>query len=117
MDADVVSYYDPDKKVCIMMVNEQRAFRYPKRLNFSLAHELGHLVLKHYINYLNKPDISAAEKEILEKQADEFAGQFLVNEHKLKEHKRVNNASLSDYFFVFRGCYQDQERIYWNDFD
>lgn len=98
-DGDVVTYYHPGKKVCVMLVNEQRALKFPKRLNFSLAHELGHLVLKHY-EYLDKPGISSEKKELLEYHADEFAAQFLISDYKLMQHKRVKNSILSDYFFV-----------------
>jgi Zn-dependent peptidase ImmA (M78 family) len=98
-DGDVVTYYHPGKKVCVMLVNEQRALKFPKRLNFSLAHELGHLVLKHY-EYLDNPDISPEKKELLEWHADEFAAQFLISDYKLMQHKRVKNSILSDYFFV-----------------
>ena len=67
-----------------------------KRLNFSLAHELGHIVLEHYKPYANTkyPNL-----DYIEDEADEFAGQFLVPEKQLLLRPYVEEI-LSDYFFV-----------------
>ncbi|MDI7278115.1 MAG: ImmA/IrrE family metallo-endopeptidase [Anaerolineae bacterium] len=63
--------------------------RYENRLRFSLAHEVAHLVLhrpffarvmissiEEYLRFQN--DVDAAEYDLLERQADEFAGLVLV---------------------------------------
>ena len=48
-NADVVTNYYRPTDECIILINEKRYIpSLMKRLNFSLAHELGHIVLRHY---------------------------------------------------------------------
>lgn len=56
----------------------------PFRRRFSLAHELGHFVLKHHINpwEFEDPDTGVS---FVESEADEFAGSLLLPQHLLAE--------------------------------
>ena len=63
-----------------------------KRLNFSLAHELGHIILGHYIHH----DRFTYE---VEREADEFAGQLLMPESEISFMQR-DYKLISSYFYV-----------------
>ncbi|HYE08740.1 MAG TPA: ImmA/IrrE family metallo-endopeptidase [Patescibacteria group bacterium] len=96
-NADVIANYDPIHDITAIIINKTRtSARLHKRLNFSLAHELGHIVLQHYRPYSNtdNPNI-----DYIEEEADEFAGQFLVPDKQLLIRPYVESM-LSDYFFV-----------------
>lgn len=96
-NADVIANYDPIHDITAIIINKKRTSpRLHKRLNFSLAHELGHIVLQHYKPYSNtdNPNI-----DYIEAEADEFAGQFLVPDKQLLIRPFVESM-LSDYFFV-----------------
>jgi Zn-dependent peptidase ImmA (M78 family) len=71
----------------------------PRRYRFTLAHEIGHVALGHYSTYdLNT--LSPLEINILDKEADEFAGEFLVPKTMLKMVKIIDIDRLSDVFQV-----------------
>jgi len=87
------------------------AKHHPNRQRFSLAHELGHILLNHSPGYYN-PDISldnppmsqthnSAEK-MFEQEANAFAGELLVPLEMLKkEFKKTKDVGqLSKKFFV-----------------
>lgn len=57
----------------------------PFRRRFSLAHELGHFVLKHHIKPWEYEDPETG-KSFIEPEADEFAGSLLMPQHLLTEH-------------------------------
>lgn len=92
---DVVSNYDEVHDLAVFVINRNR--RTPslfKRLNFSLAHELAHIELKHYKIYKR-----ANQNKIdrLEEEANEFAARFLVPECINSDY---SISDLSDYYFV-----------------
>ena len=90
--AEVVSNYYPEFDECIILINNSVVRpNLMKRLNFSLAHELGHLVLRHH-KYQN--DVKNKEHE-----ADEFAAQFLMPEIEITYMPKKLKL-LSEYFFV-----------------
>jgi Zn-dependent peptidase ImmA (M78 family) len=95
--ADVVANYDPIHDVTAIIINKNRTNPHMlKRLNFSLAHELGHIVLEHYKLYSRTSKLSL---DYIEEEADEFAGQFLVPEKNLLI-RPYDLAWLSETFFV-----------------
>lgn len=47
------------------------------RIRFTIAHEIGHIVLGHFEEHSNKP-LSDYEAYILDKEADMFAGELLM---------------------------------------
>lgn len=70
LDAFAIPQPDPDAPVCIA-VNTAPGFP-PDRCRFTLAHELGHVVL-HREEFATDADAARQEKE-----ADRFAGEFLA---------------------------------------
>jgi Zn-dependent peptidase ImmA (M78 family) len=93
--AEVVTNYYPAYDECVIIINEKcRQDNLQKRLNFSLAHEFGHIVLKHHLH-------AKADGLTLyyEREADEFAGQFLMPECEIAYMPRKLKL-LSDFFFV-----------------
>lgn len=95
--ADVVANYDPIHDVTAIIINKSRTSPHlHKRLNFSLAHELGHISLKHYKFYAST---DKAKLDYIEEEANEFAAQFLVPEKQIMI-RPYDEAWLSDIFFV-----------------
>jgi Zn-dependent peptidase ImmA (M78 family) len=96
---DAVSEYHQELKKLVIVINSFKTKGFMrKRLNFSLAHELGHLVLEHYNEFKDNPPNDRVQE--LEDEANEFAGLLLVNEYKLRKDRRCQTAFWSDYFFV-----------------
>lgn len=77
LDAFAVPQPDPDAPVCIAF-NTNPAFP-PDRHRFTLAHELGHVVL-HRDEFADESDEKRQEKE-----ANEFAGEFLAPATDIRE--------------------------------
>jgi Zn-dependent peptidase ImmA (M78 family) len=95
--ADVVANYDPIHDVTAIIINKHRASpQLHKRLNFSLAHELGHIVLEHHKFYSGT---DKAKLDYIEEEANEFAGQFLVPEKQFMI-RPYDEVWLSNVFFV-----------------
>ena len=93
--AEVVTNYYPAYDECVIHINEvYRQDRLQKRLNFSLAHEFGHLILQHhrYTTPVGLPPY-------YEKEADEFAGQFLMPDFEIALMPSKWKL-LSEFFFV-----------------
>ena len=115
-NADIVTNYYPEHDKAIMLVNRRRITdRLHKRLNFSFAHELGHIVLKHEGYYRNLPE---SEVQFCEEEADEFAAQFLVPEQELLDNlfpfEKTYFKRLSDYFHVSEAVIKIRvEKVYW----
>lgn len=57
---------------CVIVENDKRSLA---RKNFSLAHELGHIILHSNDDYMEK---SKVEQTLIEKQANDFAAAFLL---------------------------------------
>jgi Zn-dependent peptidase ImmA (M78 family) len=95
--ADVVANYDSIHDVTAIIINKNRTSPHlHKRLNFSLAHELGHIVLGHYKFYASTNKVSL---DYIEEEANEFAAQFLVPERQFII-RPYDEKWLSDIFFV-----------------
>jgi Zn-dependent peptidase ImmA (M78 family) len=77
---DAVTYYFSKTKEYFIGINEQ-GIRYPfqkssdRRLNFTLAHEIGHIVLDHLVLPVEK---TQEEKDMDDLEADEFAARLLM---------------------------------------
>lgn len=75
---DAITAYVPSNDVYLMQINKNKVC-YPfqmsshRRLNFTLAHEIGHVVLDHLLT-----QNSALQSELYEREADEFAGRLLM---------------------------------------
>lgn len=80
---DAIAIYHPNEEVYQIILNRNK-IKYPfkcskdRRLNFTLAHELGHIFLDH----LTIPDELKSERDkyVEELEADEFAARFLMPE-------------------------------------
>lgn len=96
-DADIVSYLHDKFDITVIIINSRRNTPLlKKRLNFSLAHEIGHIELGHFELLKDK----SINKATLEDEADEFASHFLVPLSRLHNCKRSTNQQLSDIFLV-----------------
>jgi len=97
-----VRYY-PDEDLYMFLVNKQKV-KYPfrsskdRRLNFTLAHEIGHIMLGH----LSIPDHlkTVKQKMIEEEEANEFAGRLLMPEPRLLSCNFVSHEKVAEYFNV-----------------
>jgi len=82
-----------------VFVNPYKKLLSPRRYRFTLAHEIGHVALNHYNTY-NIDFLSEKEKAILDKEADEFAGELLVPKTMLKTIRVIDIGRLADAFQV-----------------
>ena len=112
---DGSSNYDAKKNKCLIFFNN---FTTNERQLWTLAHELGHLILKHHINNdktkLFRNSLSALEYQTLEEEANFFAGLLLahpiiLNALNIKTEKKVkeicnisNNAAKFRYQYFKR---------------
>lgn len=83
-----------DNNAPLIIVNKNMPNDHKK---FTIAHELGHLIM--HIPFTEDPDfISALENiDIVEKQADSFAGAFLIPKEQAKYHFRdISYSKLDD---------------------
>ncbi|MGP1411865.1 MAG: ImmA/IrrE family metallo-endopeptidase [Peptoanaerobacter stomatis] len=84
------------------------------RIRFTIAHEIGHLILNHHFI-----DDYFENKDEIEKQADYFAGNLLVPAILLKHNKKfVDRIKLiQDYFNVSEECAINRVQYYnfWNN--
>lgn len=119
-DVDAITNYNDEYDKYVMVINQNRIKpSLMKRLNFSLAHEIGHIVLKHneIVKIIDNYDWEKYGSEedpysclideycidhptLLEEEANEFAGRLLVDDKLLKKFGMRNQTYLSDYFFV-----------------
>lgn len=96
IEAVTTPYYNNRYAV---FVDPWKKIQYPARYRFSLSHEIGHVVLGHYDTY-NLSLLSKSEKAILDREADEFAGEFLVPKTLLKRVKIIDIDRLAEVFQV-----------------
>lgn len=100
---EAVTKYQSEYNLYLMQINRNRV-HYPfetsadRRLNFTLAHEIGHILLDH----LKVPRNLKTKEEILnqEHEANEFAGQLLLPSNLLIScnYKSIN--AVAEYFNV-----------------
>lgn len=102
-ECDGFSDYIPDIDKHIIFINKKKAI-YPfqfsnhRRLNFTLAHELGHIILGH--NDIPSALKSEEEKKLENLEADEFAGRLLIPEKLIVNCHLVSLAETAKYFMV-----------------
>lgn len=100
---DAITEYIPEHKVFLMQINKVK-IRYPfensrdRRLNFTLAHEIGHIVLRHQL--LSNSVKTDLAKKIEEKEADEFAGRLLMPSKLIFTCNYYSIDSTAEYFNV-----------------
>lgn len=71
---------------CVVVENDKRSL---SRKNFSLAHELGHIILHRHDDYMEKTKL---EQAVIEKEANDFAAAFLMPRDRfLEDLKYVRN--------------------------
>ncbi|SDP02416.1 protein of unknown function [Paenibacillus sp. yr247] len=70
------------------------------RQRFTLAHELGHIILNHKDVRYTDHENSDKGKAPFEKEADEFAAELLMPQHELKRVKSKDIADLLAHFHV-----------------
>ncbi|MFT9495487.1 ImmA/IrrE family metallo-endopeptidase [Anaerosolibacter sp.] len=100
---DAQARYYPDLNVYMFLINKSKV-TYPfksskdRRLNFTLAHEIGHVVLGH----LDIPDHLKTKKDrdIEEQEANEFAGRLLAPEQKLLSCNFTSIESVAAHFNI-----------------
>lgn len=100
---DAATVYSEKDQKFIVVVNRKK-IQYPfkisshRRLNFTLAHEIGHIYLKHY----ELPDDCKSEEDLKleELEADEFAGRLLMPAGKITTCNFTSLASVAERFNV-----------------
>lgn len=100
---DAVSRYVQEENLYQIIINRDK-IRYPfqdsrdRRLNFTIAHELGHILLDH----LSIPDIlkTDEERELEDLEANEFAGKLLIPEKTLLHCNFVSIPAVAEFFNV-----------------
>jgi Zn-dependent peptidase ImmA (M78 family) len=102
-ECDAAIRYFPEHDFYSITINDNKV-NYPyecsnhRRLNFTLAHELGHIALRHHLieDHLKTPEQKALENL----EADEFAGRFLLPESLIFTINYYSLASAAEYFMV-----------------
>ena len=100
---EAITDYQCDYNVYLMQIN-RRKVRYPfetssdRRLNFTLAHEIGHIMLDHL--KIPRDLKSGIEIEMEENEANEFAGRLLLPESMLYTCNYYSLDAIAQYFIV-----------------
>lgn len=100
---DAITEYVPDHNIYIMQINRNKAnypFEYSRdrRLNFTIAHEIGHIVLEHLVIPRNLK--TTFELYLEELEANEFAGRLLMPEKILYSCNFYSMEKTAEYFIV-----------------
>jgi ribosomal protein L37E len=104
---DALTGYVDSEGVYIMQININKA-KYPfeysrdRRLNFTIAHEIGHIVLEHLL--IPRSLKTGIELFIEEHEANEFAGRLLMPEKMLCSCNYYSIDSVAQYFIVSRSA-------------
>lgn len=81
--------YDPDSNIYIVLYNDKEQTY--EHLNWTLAHEIGHIYLEH-----------TSDTEIEEIEAHFFAAQFLMPEYSIYEISKLKGSvSVEDIYYLF----------------
>lgn len=100
-DIDAYSTQTADGRSWIVMATEKKS---AVRRNFDLAHELGHLVLHTQIDF---EALSSADYKIIEKQAHQFAADFLLPEAEFRQdYALISRHSNPDSYIALKQKYQ-----------
>ena len=93
---DAFTIYPPDFNPVrtVIFYNDDDEARNRERIRFTLAHELGHLILMH-------PDVY---DEVYEREADIFANYLLVPAPLIIEYSEIDYSVVSDDFVVSHSC-------------
>lgn len=112
-------YYEPDSNIYIIVYNEKK----PQiRIRFSLAHELGHIVLGHLDNECTEIERGGLNNSLyytMEGAANTFAGNFLAPPiliYKLLAGKTFDVNSVAEHFYLSKQAvrgYRKQDYQYW----
>ena len=100
---DALAQYIHEHDVYLMQINANKV-TYPftvsktRRINFTLAHELGHIALEHLS--ISKSLKSRHQQEIEELEADEFAGRLLMPETELLNCNYTSVDAVAEHFLV-----------------
>ncbi len=100
---DAVSIYVKEQNVYQIILNKNKV-RYPfidskdRRLNFTIAHELGHIVLDHLC--IPNAYKSEYDRHVEDLEANEFAGKLLMPEKTLLRCNFVSIPAVAKYFNV-----------------
>lgn len=70
----------------------------PVRIRFTIAHEIGHIVLGHCKNYAGV--VTEIEEYILDKEADMFAGELLMPYEYMLQYHNWSVQGIANKFFV-----------------
>ncbi|NFA58944.1 ImmA/IrrE family metallo-endopeptidase [Clostridium sporogenes] len=100
---DAATVYSKENNNFLIVVNKSKIY-YPfkisnhRKLNFTLAHELGHIYLLHH----ELPENCKTEKDLYieELEADEFAGKILMPKNKIFTSNFTSIKEIATYFNV-----------------
>jgi hypothetical protein len=101
-DCDGAADYSHELDLYVILLNQNK-INYPyktsqhRRLNFTIAHELGHIALGHVLSTAKKTKEQKAYEDL---EADEFAGRFLLPEALLFSCNYYSITSAAEYFMV-----------------
>ncbi len=103
---DAATVYSKENNSFLIVVNRNK-IHYPfknskhRRLNFTLAHELGHIYLRHH----ELPENCKTERDLYieELEADEFAGKILMPKNKIYTGNFTSIKEVAKYL-MFREC-------------
>ena len=99
-DIDAYSTQTADGRPWIVMATEKKS---AVRRNFDLAHELGHLVLHTQVDF---EALSSADYHMIEKQAHQFAADFLLPEADFRhDYALINRHSNPDSYIALKQKY------------
>lgn len=115
------TYFDVNRKTFLIVYNDKK---YSKRVRFTLAHELAHIVLNHLNDSrteINRGGLTNSEYAILEGEANTFAGNFLAPPVLINEivQKIGFKSSYIEHYFGLSASavrdYRKDDYLYWRN--
>ncbi|NMB26379.1 MAG: ImmA/IrrE family metallo-endopeptidase [Firmicutes bacterium] len=95
---DAYTFFSHDRSMYVTIFNEKR---YPARIRWTLAHEIGHIVLGHvqrYEAYCIHGGLEPNKHRALERQANDFAAELLAPMYIIRRLKLSEPSDLSRVF-------------------
>lgn len=89
------------EKGCYCIIYKKKPF---KRQRFTIAHEIGHIVLNHLIEFSPAKNFPPHVYDILELEADVFAAALLAPFTVTREHKLKTVKEIAEFFTVSKLC-------------